>query len=238
MITTKAPAMSRKESSHHMQSAASGNNNVLDALDGLVHKKKSKQVAGKKKKSKEEEEEERRFVSAVSQILALIPKDANIQTLWARLFHERMTTSQSLCTTAQMDHYREIFTDWLELVPASEENTNNRKLALSFVNYAACHHLDPDNSLIGLHASEKAILLAFKASERKTPISPGDLFIYRHAKSQPLIFARVVKIDVSQKHIATMDPFAAENETVQEADMFLFDERLREHLSSLKYASH
>ncbi len=213
----------------------SANNNVLDALDALQHKKKIRQANAKKKKSREEEEEEKRFVSAVSQILALIPKDANIQSIWARLFHERMTASQTLCTASQMEHYREIFVDWLELVTATEENVSNRKLALSFVHYAACHHLDPDNSLIGLHASEKAILMSFKASDRKAQIAPGDLFLYRRAKSQPLVFSRVVKGEAAQKYTATMDPFTTETETVQEADMFLFDERLREHLTSIKY---
>lgn len=70
--------------------------NILDALDQLPVKKTKRRLSftkSNKKKTKEEEEEEKKFVTAVSHILGLIPKEkaanANVQT-WLRIFRDRM----------------------------------------------------------------------------------------------------------------------------------------------------
>lgn len=123
-------------------SLGSSSGTVLDQLDALLSLRKPKfqRIAVRrdldgsklKKRSKEEEEEEKRFIAAVNQILVQVPRD-KIHTVWLRLFAERMHAAQTLTTPQQMEHYMTVFTDWLEVVPPSEANSVNRKLALAFL---------------------------------------------------------------------------------------------------------
>lgn len=127
----------------------SSSGTVLDQLDALPGLKKPKyqrltmrrqELEGSKlkKKTKEDEEEEKRFIAAVNQVLVQVPRD-KIHTVWLRLFAERMHASQTLTTPQQMEHYMSVFTDWLEVVPPSEANSVNRKLALAFLSgFASC----------------------------------------------------------------------------------------------------
>lgn len=132
---------------------ASSSGTILDQLDVLPGLRKPKfqrltvrrdlEGSKLKKKSKEEEEEEKRFIAAVNQILVQVPRD-KIHTVWLRLFNERMHSSQTLTTPQQMEHYMSIFTDWLEVVPPSEANSMNRKLALAFLSgFASCVDRSP-----------------------------------------------------------------------------------------------
>lgn len=130
---------------------------VLDQLDALqpLRKANYRRLTLKldpklKKKTKEEEEEEKRFIAAVNQILVQVPRD-RIHTVWLRLFAERMHTAQTLTSPHQMEHYMNVFTDWLEVVPPSEANSVNRKLALAFLSgFASCVPLASSLSLSSL----------------------------------------------------------------------------------------
>jgi hypothetical protein len=121
---------------------------VLDQLDALTALRKpnyrrltlARQDPKLKKKTKEEEEEEKRFIAAVNQVLVQVPRD-KFHTVWLRLFAERMHTSQTLTSPHQMEHYMNVFTDWLEVVPPSEANSVNRKLALAFLSGFASYVL-------------------------------------------------------------------------------------------------
>lgn len=145
-----------KSSSMLTAGLASSSGTVLDQLDALIGLRKPKYQrltvrrdidngSKLKKKTKEEEEEEKRFIAAVNQILVQVPRD-KIHTVWLRLFSERMNSSQTLTTPSQMEHYMSIFTDWLEVVPPSEANSVNRKLALAFLSGFASY-VDPSDTL-------------------------------------------------------------------------------------------
>lgn len=147
--------------------------NVLETLDAIAQsfgaKLQPKKANRLSLKAGKKEEEEKAFIASMTQLMAVMRTDKTSGSMfWPRLFYERMITTQALSPPAQLEAYKNIFSHWLELVPpgdVSSTNTTNRKYALAFLHFCSMHHMDPDNALLGIQASEKAIGLGYRTAD-------------------------------------------------------------------------
>jgi hypothetical protein len=146
--------------------------NVLEALDAIVQsygaKLQPKKANRLSLKAGKKEEEEKAFIASMTQLMAVMRTDKTSGSMfWPRLFYERMIMTQALSPAAQLEAYKNIFSHWLELVPPGDVSTNttNRKYALAFLHFCSMHHMDPDNALLGIQASEKAIGLGYRTAD-------------------------------------------------------------------------